>query len=107
MPEILLKRGFSMQKELGNIKEKNDNIINHFIQGFLDTRKNDYKKLKEMNSAYQNMIKKSISQQSDLKGLLSRYKDDPWIQKILLNYVILMVYHHATAKTWGYDCHLE
>jgi len=96
-----------MQKELGNIQENNDNIIYHFIQGFLDTRKNDYKKLKEMNLAYQKMFKTSISQQSDLKGLLSRYKDDPWIQKIILNYVILMVYHYATAKTWGYDCHLE
>lgn len=88
-------------------QEQSDKIIHHFIQGFLDTRKNDYKKLKEMNLAYQKMIETSISQQSDLKGLLSRYKDDPWFQKILVNYVILMVYHHATAKTWSYDCCLE
>ena len=96
-----------MQQESENMKVKNDKIMNNFIQGFLDTRKNDYKKLKEMNLAYKNMIETSISKQSDLTGLLSRYKDDPWVQKILINYVILMVYHHATAKTWGYDCHLE
>ena len=88
-------------------QEQSDKIIHHFIQGFLDTRKNDYKQLKEMNLEYKKMIEKRISQQSDLKGLLSRYKDDPWFQKILVNYVILMVYHHATAKTWGYDCCLE
>ena len=90
-----------VQQESVNIKQQNDKIIRHFIQGFLDTRKKEYKQLKKINLTCQKMIETRISQTSDLKCLLSRYENDPWIQKILVNYVLLKMYHHAAL--WGVE----
>ena len=84
-----------MQQESEDTKGQGDKIIHQFIQGFLDTRKKEHKKLKEMNLACRKMIETRLSQKSDIKCLLFRYEDDPWIQKMLISYILLKISHHA------------
>jgi hypothetical protein len=76
-------------------KKQGDKIIHQFIQGFLDTRRNECKQLKVINLKCRRVVEKRMDQTSDLKLLLSKYENDPWIQKILVNYVLLKMYHHA------------
>lgn len=88
-----------MQQESENIKGQNDKIIRQFIQEFLDTRKNECKQLKAINLKCRRMVETRMDQTSDLKLLLSKYENDPWIQKILVSHILLKISHHATF--WG------
>gem|GEM_PF-4367393 len=84
-----------MQQGSLNKKEQNNRIVHHFIQGFLDKRNKGYKQLKQKNLELQKIVETRISQESDLKCLLSRYEDDPWVKKILISYVLM--YHYASS----------
>lgn len=84
-----------MEQEFKDIKGQSDEIIHQFIQGFLDTRKKDHKKLKEINLECQKMVEERMSQKPGLKRLLSKYENDPWIQKILIRYVLLKIYNQS------------
>jgi hypothetical protein len=84
-----------MQQESVSTKGQGDKIIHQFIQGFLDIRKKESKQLKELNLTWRKMIEARLTQKSDIKYLLFRYEDDPWIQKILINYIFLKIFHHA------------
>ena len=84
-----------MQRESKHTTGQGDKIIHQFIQGFLDTRRNECKQLKVLNLKCRRVVETRISQTSELKLLLSKYKNDPWIQKTLVNYVLLKMYHHA------------
>lgn len=92
-------KGVDVKRKSKATKGLGDKIIHQFIQGFLDTRKKEGKQLKEVNLTCQKMIKTMLSQKTDTKCLLFRYEDDPWIQKILINYILLKISHHAPF--WG------
>lgn len=85
-----------MKQKSKATKGLGDKIIHQFIQGFFDTRKKECKQLKKVNLKCQKMIKTMLSQKTDTKCILFRYEDDPWIQKILINYILLKITHHAT-----------
>lgn len=91
--------GVDVKRDSKDTKGLGDKIIHQFIQGFLNPRKKECKQLKEVNLICQKMIKTMLSQKTDTKCLLFRYEDDPWIQKILINYILLKISHHATF--WG------
>lgn len=84
-----------MQQGSEDAKGQNDKVIRQFIQGFLDTRRNECKQLRAINLKCRRVVETRMNQTSDLKLLLSKYENDPWIQKILINYVLLKMYHHA------------
>ena len=88
-----------MKQHSENAKEQNDQVIHQFIQGFMDTRKRESKRLKETNLSCRKMIETRISETSDISRLLSKYQDDQWIKKVLVNYILLQMYHHAAL--WG------
>jgi len=84
-----------MQQGSEDAKGQNDKIIRQFIQGFLDTRRNECKQLRAINLKCRRVVETRMNQTSDLKLLMSKYENDPWIQKTLVNYVLLKMYHHA------------
>ena len=90
-----------MQQGSENTRGQNDQIINKFIQGFVDSRKRESKHLKETNLSCRQMIEIRISETSDVNRLLFKYQDDPWIKKILVSYLLLQMYHHAAL--WDVD----
>ena len=84
-----------------NASKNNDKIVRQFIEGFLDTRKREARHLKKLHQSCQQMVEERISQTPDLKHLLSLYKDDPWIQNLLVSHLLLKIYHQATS--WGME----
>jgi len=84
-----------------NTTGKNDKIVRQFIKEFLDTRKRESKYLKRMHQSCQQMVEERISQTPDLEHLLSLYKDDPWIQNLLVSHLLLKIYHQAAS--WGIE----
>lgn len=90
-----------MQQGSENVKEKNDQIIHQFIQGFVDSRKRECKHLKEANLFCRKMIEARISETPDVNRLLFKYQGDPWVKKILISYILLQMCHHAVL--WGVD----
>jgi hypothetical protein len=47
------------------------------------------------------MVEERISKTPDLKHLLSLYESDPWIQELLVSYVLLKMHHQAAL--WGIE----
>lgn len=90
-----------MQQGSEDTKRQGDKIIRQFIQGFLDTRKRESKRIKETNLLCRQLIETRISETSDVNRLLFKYQDDPWIKKILVSYILLQIYHHAAL--WDVD----
>jgi hypothetical protein len=82
-------------------KGQDEQIIHQFIQGLVDSRKREYKRLKETNLLCRKLIEVRISETPDVNRLLFKYQDDPWIKKILINYTILQMCHHAAL--WDVD----
>jgi hypothetical protein len=91
----------NMQQGSENAKGNNDQIIHQFIQGLVDERKREYKLIKETNLSCHKMIETRISDTPDVKHLLFKYQDDPWIKKILVSYILLKIYHNTTL--WGVE----
>lgn len=90
-----------MQQGSENAKGKNDLIIHQFIQGLVDSRKREYKLIKETNLSCHKMIETRISDTPHVNRLLFKYQDDPWIKKILVSYILLQIYHNTTL--WGVE----
>lgn len=79
------------------IKQQNDKIVRQFLDGFLDTRKRESRHLKKLHHSCQKMVEERILQTPGLEHLLSLYKDDPWIQKLLVSHLLLRIYHQAAS----------
>ena len=90
-----------MQQESENTTGQSDHIIHQFIQGFVDSRKKEFKLIKETNLLCRQLIETRISETPDVNRLLFKYQDDPWIKKILISYILLQMYHDSVL--WGVD----
>ena len=75
-------------------KGQDEQIIHQFIQGLVDSRKREYKRLKETNLLCRKLIEARISETPDVNRLLFKYQGDPWIKKILVSYILLQMYHN-------------
>ena len=82
-------------------KQQNDKIVRQFLDGFLDTRKRESRHLKKLHQSCQQMVEERISQIPEMEDLLSLYKDDPWIQNLLVSHLLLKIYHQAAS--WSID----
>lgn len=94
-----------MQSRSEDAKGQGDQIIRQFIQGFVDSRKKEFKLIKETNLLCRQLIETRISETPDVNRLLLKYQDDPWIKKILVSYTLLQMYHDASL--WDVDDSLE
>lgn len=90
-----------MQQHSENTTGQDEQIIHQFIQGFVDSRKREFKLIKETNLLCRQLIETRISETPDVNRLLFKYQDDPWIKKILISYTLLQMYHDAAL--WGVD----
>jgi hypothetical protein len=90
-----------MQQHTENTKGQDEQIIHQFIQGFVDSRKREYKHLKEMNLSCRKMIETRITETPDVNRLLFKYQGDPWVKKILISYILLQMCHHTAL--WDVD----
>lgn len=90
-----------MQPYSENTKGQGDQIIHQFIQGFVDSRKREFKLIKETNVLCRQLVETRISETPDVNRLLFKYQDDPWIKKILISYILLQMYHDSAL--WGVD----
>ena len=83
-----------MQQHTENTQEQDDQLIHQFIQGFLDSRKREFRRIKETNLLCRKLIEERISETPEINCLLFKYQEDPWIKKILISCILLQIYHH-------------
>lgn len=83
---------------------KNYYLIKTFINGFLDKRTGPYKKLKAVDSLCREAIEMHLSQNADIKNLITQNNEHwVWIKEVIVNYTLLKMHHHALL--WEIDEH--
>lgn len=75
---------------------KNYQLINSFINGFLDKRISSYKSLKAANALCRETIERHLSQNPDIKNLIIQNSEQwTWVKELIVNYTLLKMHHHA------------
>jgi hypothetical protein len=98
---MMNEKGNDMLLHSEDTKQQNDRIVRQFIDGFMDTRKREFRYLKKLHQSCQQLVEERISQTPDLEYLLSLYKDDRWVQELLIAHILLKIYHQAAS--WGME----